>query len=289
MPDLSILPQLLLSGMMIGFIYALVSVGLTLIYGVMDIVNFAHGEFLMLAMYVVYWLYAIVGLDPIMSLPVSVVVLFFIGILTYQLIIKQVMNAPMSAQIFATFGLMILLQNVAQFLWSPNYRLIQKPLLAGRVDFLGLYAGKPQLVAALGAVITTGVVYWFIEKTETGRAIQAVAEDREAATLMGINSDRTFALAWGIAAACVGVAGALLANYYYIFPTVGTVFVLIAFVSVALGGFGSVPGALVAGVVIGIVQVLSGFYISPAWKDAVVFLVYMVVVLVRPQGLLGER
>lgn len=289
MHDLSILPQLLLSGMMIGFIYALVSVGLTLIYGVMDIVNFAHGEFLMLAMYVVYWLYAIVGLDPIMSLPVSVVVLFFIGILTYQLIIKQVLNAPMSAQIFATFGLMILLQNVAQFLWSPNYRLIQKPLLAGRVEFLGLYAGKPQLIAAVGAVVTTGIVYWFIERTETGRAIQAVAEDREAAALMGINSDRTFALAWGIAAACVGVAGALLANYYYIFPTVGTVFVLIAFVSVALGGFGSVPGALVAGVVIGIVEVLSGFYVSPAWKDVVVFLVYMVVVLVRPQGLLGER
>ncbi len=289
MPDLSIFPQLLLSGMMIGFIYALVSVGLTLIYGVMDIVNFAHGEFLMLAMYVVYWLYAIVGLDPIMSLPVSVLVLFFIGVLTYHLVIKRVMSAPMSAQIFATFGLMILLQNVAQFLWSPNYRLIQNPLLAGRVDFLGLYAGKPQLVAAVGAVLTTGIVYWFIERTETGRAIQAVAEDREAAALMGINSDRTFALAWGIAAACVGVAGALLANYYYIFPTVGTVFILIAFVSVALGGFGSVPGALVAGVVIGIVEVLSGFYVSSAWKYVVVFLVYMVVVLVRPQGLLGER
>ncbi|HLC06121.1 MAG TPA: branched-chain amino acid ABC transporter permease [Anaerolineales bacterium] len=288
MPELSILPQMVLSGMLIGFIYALVSVGLTLIYGVMDIVNFAHGEFLMLAMYVAFWLYALIGLDPLLSLPVSVLALFVVGVLTYKLVIQRVLHAPMSAQIFATFGLMVLLQNGAQFLWSPDYHLIQEPLLAGRVEFLGLYAGKPQLFAAVGALLTTGIVYWFIERTETGRALQAVAEDREAAALMGVNSDRTFALAWGIGAACVGVAGALLANYYYIFPTVGTVFVLVAFVAVALGGFGSVPGALLAGVIIGIVEVLAGLFIGPAYKEVIVYILYMVVVLIRPQGLLGE-
>jgi branched-chain amino acid transport system permease protein len=136
--------------------------------------------------------------------------------------------------------------------------------------------------------LTTGFVYWFIEKTETGRALQAVAEDRQAASLMGINSERAYTLAWGIASACAGVAGALLANYYYIFPEVGSIFVLLAFVAVALGGFGSVPGAFVAGIIIVVVQVLGGLFIGPAYKYVVVFVLYMVVVLVRPQGLLGE-
>lgn len=288
MPDLAILSQVILSGIFIGFIYALVSVGLTVIYGVMDIVNFAHGEFLMLSMYVVFWLYALFRIDPIFGLPVSVLVLFVVGVLTHKLIVRPVLDAPMSAQIFVTFGLLVFLQGVAQFLWSPSYRLIQEPLLSGRLQVAGLNVSLAQGVAAIGALLTTAFVYWFIEKTETGRALQAVAEDRQAASLMGINSDRMFALAWGIGAACVGVAGALLANYYYIFPTVGTVFALIAFVAVALGGFGSVPGALVAGIIIGLVEVLSGFLIAPAYKEVTVFALYLVVVLVRPQGLLGE-
>jgi branched-chain amino acid transport system permease protein len=286
--DINLLSQVLISGLLIGFIYALVSVGLTLIYGVMDIVNFAHGEFLMLSMYVVFWANSLLGLDPIFSLPISIVVLFVVGMLTHKLIVSRVLHAPMSAQIFATFGLLVFMQSAAQFLWSPNYRLIQDPILAGRISVAGLNIGQPQLVAAFGALLTTGLLYWFIERTETGRAIQAVAEDREAAALMGINSDRMFMLAWGLGAACVGVAGALLANYYYIFPTVGTVFVLMAFVSVALGGFGSVPGALIAGVIIGVVEVLSGLIFGPAYKQVVVFALYMVVVLARPQGLLGE-
>jgi branched-chain amino acid transport system permease protein len=227
-------------------------------------------------------------IDPIFGLPVSVLVLFIVGVLTHKLVVRPVLDAPMSAQIFVTFGLVVFLQGIAQFLWSPNYRLIQEPLLAGRLNVLGFNLSKPQLVAAIGALLTTGFVYWFIEKTETGRALQAVAEDREAAALMGINSDRMFALAWGIGAGCVGVAGALLANYYYIFPTVGTVFALIAFVAVALGGFGSVPGALLAGIIIGVVEVLTGFFIAPAYKEVTVFALYLVIVLVRPQGLLGE-
>jgi branched-chain amino acid transport system permease protein len=288
MLDPSILPQVILSGIFIGFVYALVAVGLTLIYGVMDIINFAHGEFLMLSMYIVFWLYAIFLIDPIFGLPISVIALFFVGALTYKLVIRPVLDAPMSAQIFVTFGLLVFLQGMAQFLWSPNYRLIQAPLLSGRLEFFGLFVGTPQMVAAIGSLLTTGFVYWFIKKTETGRAIQAVAEDKQAAALMGINSNRIFALAWGIAIACVGVAGALLANYYYIFPTVGSVFVLVAYVAVALGGFGSVAGALVAGIIIGVVEVLGGLLIAPAYEHVIVFVLYMVVVLTRPQGLLGE-
>src|SRR3989304_7720617 len=173
----------------------------------MDIVNFAHGEFLMLSMYVVFWLYAVGHLDPLFALPISVAVLFGVGALTHKLVIRPGLRAAMSPQSFATFGLMVFLQSVAQFLWSPNYRLIKDPLLAGRIGLLGLSVGKPQLVAALGALLATGFVYWFIERTETGRALQAVAEDQEAAALLGLNSDRIFTVAWGIGAACVGVAG----------------------------------------------------------------------------------
>lgn len=280
--------QTIVSGVLVGFIFSLTAVGLTLIYGVMDIVNFAHGEFLMLSMYVAYWAYALLGLDPLFSLPLCTLTLFLVGVLTHKLIVRHVLHAPMLSQIFATFGLMVLMRGTAQFLWTPNYRLIQQPLLSGRLSLFDIYVGVPQLVAALGALLTTGFVYWLVEKTETGRALQAVAEDREAASLMGINSDRTYALAWGIGAACMGVAGGLLANYYYIFPEVGSVFVSITFVVVALGGFGSVLGAFLAGIIIGVVEVLGGFFVGPAYKNVVVFVLYVIVVLARPQGLFGE-
>ena len=143
-------------------------------------------------------------------------------------------------------------------------------------------------MAAIGAVVTFAFIYWLVERTEVGRALMATAEDRETALLMGINSDRMFTLAWAIGSGCVGVAGALLATYYYIQPEVGLVFGLTTFVVVAMGGFGSIPGAFIAGILVGLIQVLSGFFIEPSWKFAVVLAIYLLIVFVRPQGLLGE-
>jgi branched-chain amino acid transport system permease protein len=283
-----ILLQTLLSGVLVGLVYALVAIGLTLIFGVMDIVNFAHGEFLMLGMYASFWAYALLRLDPMFTLPFTALALFAVGVVIYRLVIRRIIDAPMLSQIFTTFGLMILLRGLAQYLWKPDFRSVDQTVVAGKVAFAGLQFGLPQVVAALGAIATTGVVWWFLRSTRLGAALEATAADKEAAALMGIDSRKMFALAWGIGAACAGVAGALLSTSYPIFPEVGSTFILVAFVLVALGGFGSVTGAFWAGILVGIVEVLGGFLWDPAYKMVLVLSLYLLVVWLRPQGLLGK-
>ncbi len=283
-----ILLQTLASGVLIGLIYALVAIGLTLIFGVMDIVNFAHGEFLMLGMYASFWLFALFALDPLFSLPATVLVLFFGGKLLYKLVIKRIIDASSLSQIFTTFGLMLLLRGVAQFLWKPDYRTIENSLVAGSVKFLGIQVGRPQVVAGIGAILVTGLVYFFLNRTKLGAALEATAADKEAARLMGIDSSRMFSLAWGIAAACAGAAGVLLSTFFPIFPDVGANFILIAFVVVNLGGFGSVTGAFWAGLLVGVIEVMGGLLLGPQYKLAVVLLLFLAVLMFRPQGLLGK-
>jgi len=283
-----IILQTLISGLLTGCIYALVAVGLCLIWGLMEIVNFAHGQFMMLSMFLAFWMYTLFGLDPLLSLPLGAVLLFLLGIATYFFIIKGILYTTFLAQIFATFGLGVFLHSMAQFLWTANYRSIQNPLLAGRIAAGNIFIGFPQLAAAIMCVIGFVFLYWFINKTEIGLALQAASEDREAASLMGINSNRIFALGWGIGSACVGVAGILLANFFYIFPEVGFTFGLIAYVAVALGGFGSIPGSFFAGVVIGLVEAFGGLLIDPAFKYLSVYVLYLAVVFIRPQGLWGR-
>jgi branched-chain amino acid transport system permease protein len=288
MPPPDVLAQGILSGILMGFVYALIAVGLSLIFGLMEIVNFAHGEFLMLSMYTAFWAWALFGLDPLLSVPLCAAALFLLGWLTYAGIIRRVLGGPMLAQIFATFGLGIFLRAAAQFLWTPDFRQVGRAWVQGPVKILGISVGLPQLVASGACLVAFGLLYWFITETETGMALEATAEDRQAAALMGINTERMFALGWGIGSACVGVAGAFLASFFYIFPQVGFLFALIAYVIVALGGFGSILGSLVAGLIIGMVEVLGGLFIAPAFKYVVVYLIYLLIVLVRPQGLLGK-
>jgi branched-chain amino acid transport system permease protein len=283
-----ILLQTLFSGILIGFIYALVAVGLTMIFGVMDIVNFAHGEFLMLGMYASFWGFSLWALDPLFTLPLTALMLFALGAAIYHLIIRRIIHAPMLSQIFTTFGLMILFRGLAQFLWTPNFRAISHSIVQGKVTFSGLQFGLPQIVAAGGSIVVTCAMWWFLQRTRLGAALEATAADKEAAALMGINVQKMFALAWGIGAACAGVAGALLSTFFPIFPDVGANFILIAFVTVALGGFGSIAGAFFAGIIVGIVEVFGGFLVGPQYKLALVLALYLLVVLVRPQGLLGR-
>ncbi|MDR1276438.1 MAG: branched-chain amino acid ABC transporter permease [Candidatus Accumulibacter sp.] len=283
-----ILLQTLLSGILIGMVYALVAVGLSIIYGVMEIVNFAHGEFLMFGMYSSFWLFTLFALDPLLTLPLSALFLFALGALVYRFTIKRIASAPMVSQIFATFGLMILFRGVAQFLWKPDFRTVENSLVSGNIVVSGLYFGIPHLVAAVGAVLATGGVWWFINRTRLGAALEATAQDKEAAQLMGIPSHWMFALAWGLGAACAGVAGVLLSTFFPIFPEVGATFSLIAFVVVALGGFGNVTGAFWAGIIVGVVEVLGGFLIGPEYKLAIVLTLFLLVIIVRPQGLMGR-
>jgi branched-chain amino acid transport system permease protein len=280
--------QAVASGLLMGCIYSLVAVGLCLIWGLMEIVNFAHGEMLMVSMFTAFWMFALFHLDPLISVPICIVLLFVLGVLTYFIVIKKILKAPFLAQILATFGLGIFLRNLAQYLWTPDFRMIKGAWLSGRLDLGGVFVGVPELTASVACVMAFLFLHWFINGTEVGIALLATSEDREAAALMGINSDRMFAMGWGLGAACLGLAGALMANFYYIFPEVGFPFALIAYVAVALGGFGSIPGAFLAGIIIGLVEVFAGLFVSPAFKYTFVFMVYLAVVFVRPQGMFGR-
>ena len=285
MPDQ--LMQQIVNGLLIGFMYSLIAIGLTLIWGVMNIVNFAHGDFLMVGMFTSFWLYTLYGIDPLFSIPICTALLFVMGILIYRFIVSKVMSGPMLAQLVVTFGVSIFISNLAVYLWTPDFRQITNPLLSGTWEVAGILLSIPKFVASIGSVITSLVVFLFLKKTRTGKAVLATEMDREAALLMGINTDRINSLSFGIGAALVGIAGAFLSTYYYIYPQVGGTFGLIAFSIVALGGFGSIEGAFIAGILVGLVQTLGGYFFDPSYKYAIVFMIYLITVWIRPQGLLG--
>lgn len=279
--------QGVVSGILMGLIYALVAVGLSLIFGLMEIVNFAHGEFLMLAMYASFWFW-VLGLDPLFALPLVAGLLGLAGVLVHYGIIRRLLTAPMLAQVCGTFGLAVALRAAAQFLWTPDFRTIADPLVAGRVQIGPIFIGQPQLVAGAICLLSFILLWLFVTRTETGLGLQATAQDRQAAAVMGIPVERMSALGWAIGLGCVGAAGSMLSTFFYIFPDVGVSFALLAFVTVALGGFGSIMGSLVAGVLIGLVESLGGLLIDPSYKTLIVFGLYLAVVLVRPMGLFGR-
>ncbi len=285
MPDQ--LLQQLADGLLIGLMYSLVAIGLTLIWGVMNIVNFAHGEFLMLGMFTSFWLFTLFGIDPIFSIPICFVGMFVLGTLIYRFIVSKVMKGPILAQLVVTFGLSIFISNLAVYFWTPDFRLLPATMLQGTWQIGGIDLSIPKVAASIGSVIASVSMFFFLKRTKTGKAILATEMDREAALLMGINTERINSLSFGIGAALVGVAGAFLSTYYYIYPQVGGLFGTIAFCVVALGGFGSIEGAFIAGILVGLAQTLGGFYFDPSYKYAIVFMIYLITIWIRPQGLLG--
>jgi Branched-chain amino acid ABC-type transport system, permease components len=281
--------QSVLSGLLLGGVFALAAVGLTLVFGVMNVVNFAAGEFVMLGMYVGFFSWSLFGMDPLLAIPIATIVLAVVGVLVYYGIIGPVLGKNPLSQVIVTFGLLVFLRGLAQFLWTPNDRGVQNTIAGGlRFEFFGVVVGGPQFVAAVGALLCTAAVAWFVNRTEIGRGLQAAGEDPAGASLMGINPDRMYALSWLLAGATSGVAGALLINQFTVSPVAGATFGLVAFVAVALGGFGSVGGAALAGLLIGVVYGVVGLYAS-AYATAAALAIYLVVVVARPQGLRGNR
>jgi len=280
--------QLIINGLLLGGMYALISIGLTLIFGVLEIINFAHGEFLMLGMYASYWLFQLYGVDPYLSLLIILPVFFFIGLAIQRVTIQPILNAPALNQIFMTVGMSLVLQNVALFFWKADYRTVQTAYSSVSLRTSGLMISFPRLVAFFLAIGMIAALLIFLKKTYTGKAIRALAQERKAAMLMGINVYRTYQIAFGIGIACVGAAGAMLVPVYFVFPTVGALFVLIAFVVVILGGYNSLTGALVGGLIIGVVEAFSGFFISPHLKEAIYFVIFILILLFRPTGLFGR-
>ncbi len=283
--------QVALSGLLMGLIYALVAAGLSLIFGLMDVVNFAHGELMMVAMYAAFTLWQVTGLDPMVMLPVVAALLFGLGMAIYRLFIARALAVRFNkgmVQIFVTFGLAIFIRGLAQMVYGGEFQSVTGTVLANRSWHLGgIYLPLPQLAAGVVCLLAFLGLY-VVGRTEFGRALAATREDREAVALIGIDRDHIFSLGWGLGAATLGVAGVMLAGFYYVSPNVGANFALIAYVTVALGGFGSLVGALVAGLLIGEVEAVTAQLLEPSLKQVGMFAIYLAVLMFRPRGLFGK-
>jgi branched-chain amino acid transport system permease protein len=262
----------------------------------MDIVNFAHGEFLMIGMYTAYWTSLLLHIDPLITLPASAAVGMLLGLASYYWLVKYLLRGPMIAQLFGTFGLMLFLRYLAQFLFGTDYRIIQKGLLVGKSLSVGPFIiDWTKLSTAILSLLAFLLVYYLLHRTKLGKALRATALNKEAAAYMGIRTDRMNALAWAIGGGTVGIAGGLLVNFWYVYPTIGLVFVMIAFASVAMGGFGSIKGAFFAGVIVGMIELLFPVFghligwdfLGPHFKLTLVYFAYFIIVVLRPQGLFG--
>jgi branched-chain amino acid transport system permease protein len=283
------LPQLFVSTVLLGGIYALIAVGLTLIFGIMRVVNFAHGEFLMLGMYFAFWSFAFWHLDPWLVLLPSIPLFFLIGLGSYVLVMRGVIAASHNVQIFTTVGLSTALQNVALVLWTADFRQV-RPWQSAVVVRIGEAAFNLSQIVAFGvAVACTLILFAFMQLTHAGRVMRATAQDREAATLMGIDTDKVYRLAWAIGIACVGVAGVLMAPLYSVYPTAGLQFVLLAYVVVVLGGLGNMLGALLGSLIVAAVEVVGAYVFGTAWKEVFYFVLFILVLVFRPAGLFGQR
>ncbi|WP_314949982.1 branched-chain amino acid ABC transporter permease [Bradyrhizobium cosmicum] len=275
-----------------GLLYGLIAVGLALIFGLMDVTNFAHGEFLMIAMYLSFFLFAFFAIDPLLSAPLVAAAMFVFGAVIYLLIVRFAMRAKANAgmvQIFTTFGLAILMRGLAQFFFTPDYRSIPQSWVGGKtISIGGIFLPEPQLIGALVSIAAFAGLYFFIHRTDFGRAIEATREDPGAVALVGIDKNRVFAFGWGLGAGLVGLAGAIMAVFFYIYPDVGASFALIAYVTVALGGFGSVFGAFAGGIIVGLVEASTALLLPPSLKSAGIYAVYLLVVFIRPRGLFGS-
>jgi branched-chain amino acid transport system permease protein len=283
-----VLVQVIVGGLLLGAVYALFSSGLTLVWGMMNVVNFAHGDFVMLGMYVAYVVYTLFGGGPLLGAPLATLVLATLGVIVYFGLIRDVMKGPMLAQILGTFGLALLLRYSVFWWFGANFLSLPGNIIGGTFDISGIRIEASRLLAGVVALLVTLGLHVLLTRTTLGSRMLAVAEDSTAAQLMGIRPDTMQAVAWAIAAGATGLAGALIATFFYVVPTVGETLGIVAFVTVSLGGFGSVPGALVAGLLIGVIESLSGYLIGAVYKDMVVYTLFLGFLWFRPQGLMGK-
>jgi branched-chain amino acid transport system permease protein len=280
--------QLVISGLLIGSVYALMSIGLTLIFGVLRVVNFAHGEFLMIAMYGAWTFNRLLGLNPYFAAIAVVPAMFLFGALVYRLVIGSALAKPHLVVVFATMGLSIFLQNVALMAMTADLRDVP-PIFARSISIGGIYIKGELLLGFIVTLLCTVILQWVIKRTFLGKAIRATVQDGEAAKLMGIAVPRIFLITFAAGSALVGLAACVMLPLFSVFPTVGLNFVLIAFVIVVLGGMGSIEGALLGGFCVGVVQSVSSYYVAPAFGQLFFFLLFLLVMIFRPNGLFGQK
>ena len=289
MLEFSILFPSVLNGLTTGAVYALIALGLTLIYGVLHIINFAHGAALMVALYGVYFLHQRAGIDPYAALPIMVPAMFAFGYALQRFVIGRASHGKDENILLITLGISIILENLALYAFKSDTRNIDTAYTLSTVDLGGALISVPKLAAFGGALATAAVLLLLIGRTDLGRAIRACAKERQGARLVGIDVEHVFAMSFGIGLACLGAAACFLLPAYYVNPTVGGGFVLIAFTIVVLGGMGSFTGALLGGLLIGVVESVGGLWLGESLGQIGIFLIFITVLLFRPQGLFGPK
>lgn len=288
MDTVQLVVQSIANGLLIGSVYALISVGLTLIFGVMNIVNFAHGEFLMLGMFGAYFATTTFGIDPLIIAPLIGLAGFFIGALAERVLIEPIIKAPQSAQIIVTVGLGIVLANAAAAIFGNNFMSVATPYQGQNFSFLGLSFSASYVYAAAYAIVVAVLLALFLNKTEYGKAMRATAQNRGAAQLLGIDPRRMYMVAFGIGVALVALAGAVILPYTLTYPFIGQQYILIMFTVVVLGGLGSVKGAIIAGLVVGVIQSLSTLMLPSELQNLPVFVVFFIALVLIPGGVLNR-
>ncbi|MCG2593748.1 branched-chain amino acid ABC transporter permease [Ramlibacter sp. XY19] len=287
--DFGILFPAVLNGLTTGAVYALVALGLTLIYGVLHIINFAHGAALMMALYGVYFLKQALGLDPYLALLPMVALMFAAGYGLQRLVVNRASHGKDENILLVTLGISIVLENLALLAFRSDTRTIDTAYTLTTVPIGPAMIALPKIVAFFGALVVSAVLLWIVKRTDLGRAIRAVAREKHGARLVGIDVDHVYAMSFGIGFACLGAAACFLLPAYYVNPTVGNGFVLVAFTIVVLGGMGSFAGALVGGLLVGVVESLGGLWLGESLGQVGIFLLFIAVLLFRPQGLFGAK
>jgi branched-chain amino acid transport system permease protein len=293
--DMNFILEGTINGILMGSIYGLTALGLTVIFGVLKVINFAHGSLIMVSMYVAYWAIIFTGVHPYIALIIVVPVMYFFGYYLQDIIIKPIFKAEKDIRepitvIIVTTGVWYILDNLTLLIFGPQYRNIQNNPLRGKMLEIGdMLISVPKLWGFITAVITASAIYWFLQKTRTGRAIRATSLDREAASLMGINQFKIYNIAFGIGTAIVGISAVTLVPFYNIFPTVGVLFDIKGFIIVVLGGLGSIGGAILGGIIIGLIESIAPMFMTATWAEAIVYGLFLVVLFVKPSGLFGVK
>lgn len=289
LPSTQLVVQSIVSAVLFGMIFALVAAGLALIWGVADIVNFAHGEYMMIAMYLTLIASNDLGIDPLLMIPINGILLFIAGYLTYILVISKVMDAPMLAQIFTTFAILLILRYSMLYIMGPHSVSVDNFVFSGHTTVYGITLSYPRMATAVVSAIALVAFLLFLKYSRTGKAIRATAQDWDAARVMGIDTDRVLAITWGLGIAAVGVAGTMVATFSPIQPELTpATWTIKAFAAVALGGFGSILGAAAGGVVIAFVEHVGGALLNPSFKELYVFLAFILALIFKPEGLLNR-
>jgi branched-chain amino acid transport system permease protein len=284
-----VITQVIANGILLGGLYACIAIGFSIIWGVMNLINLAHGSMIILGAYVTFVLSSSTGVDPFLIVPLSAAVLFAIGYVLQRTLINFIVEASIFMTLIFSFGLDMLMTNVNLALFTADMRSIEVTYAHQSFEFAGLTFAYGRVLVFASAIALTLALDFFLNRTRTGRAIKATSFDREAASLAGIDVARIYALTFGIGAMMAGIAGSLVAIVYSFSPVMGDTFTMKSFVVVVLGGLGSVPGAIVAGIALGIVENLASLLLDPGYRDAIGFALLLFVLLARPQGLLGKR